>query len=194
MMGKRQERGKLIILSAPSGAGKTSIVKVLMKRNLKLKFSVSATTRAPREGEQHGIDYFFLEVPAFKRSVEQGDFIEYEEVYEGCYYGTLKSEVEKILDQGYHALFDIDVMGGINIKKQFRDQALAVFIMPPDIATLERRLAGRGSETKESLVKRLEKARWELSFAPGFDVVIVNNQLEQAVEEVATIIREFTGQ
>ncbi|HRZ41392.1 MAG TPA: guanylate kinase [Bacteroidales bacterium] len=187
-------RGKLIILSAPSGAGKTTIVKSLMQKNLNLRFSVSATTRKPREGEIHGRDYYFLSENEFGKLLAGNAFVEHEEVYEGLLYGTLKSEVDRILATGSHALFDIDVMGGISIKEQYGEEALAVFIMPPGLGALKDRLVHRGTETEESLAHRIEKARWELSFSGRFDVVVVNDHLDDAIELVAEHIRKFTGQ
>lgn len=187
-------RGKLIILSAPSGAGKTTIVKSLMEKNLNLRFSVSATTRKPREGETHGRDYYFLSEEEFRKLLANKAFVEHEEVYEGLLYGTLKSEVDQILATGNHALFDIDVMGGISIKEQYGDEALAVFIMPPGLDALKTRLMHRGTETEESLMRRIEKARWELSFADQFDVVVVNDDLPRAIELVTEHIKKFTAQ
>lgn len=187
-------RGKLIILSAPSGAGKTTIVKSLMEKNLNLRFSVSATTRKPREGEKHGRDYYFLSEDRFRKLLTNNAFVEHEEVYPGLLYGTLKAEVDQILAAGNHALFDIDVMGGISIKEQYGDEALAIFIMPPGLDVLKARLMQRGTETEESLLRRIEKARWELSFADRFDKVIINDDLHSAIEQVTGHIRNFTGQ
>ncbi len=186
--------GKLIILSAPSGAGKTTIVKRLMEEKLKLQFSVSATTRKAREGEANGRDYYFLSPDEFSNLIDQDAFIEYEEVYEGACYGTLKTEVDKILATGNHVLFDIDVMGGINIKRHYGDQALAIFIMPPGMEALKERLSKRGTESDTSLYQRIEKARWELTYAGEFDAVVVNDDLDSAIQQVIQHIRKFTGQ
>jgi guanylate kinase len=184
-------RGKLIIFSAPSGSGKSTIVRHLLNVVEGLQFSVSATTRAPRWGEEDGRDYYFLTPEAFRKHIEAGDFVEYEEVYPGRYYGTLKAEVERILGRGGHVVFDIDVQGGLNIRKIYGDQALAVFVMPPDIAELERRLIRRGSESDGSLEERLKKAAWEISFAGQFDVVVINEQLDKAVAEAVQLVKSF---
>lgn len=186
-------RGKLIIFSAPSGAGKTTIVRSLLHDFPNLRFSVSATTRKPRGTEKHGREYYFLSMEDFLQQVNIGGFIEHEEVYDGILYGTLKSEVEKLLASGADVVFDIDVMGGINIKKIYGDEALSLFIMPPDIETLQERLVRRGSETEESLRKRVEKARWELTFAREFDVVVINDDLPRAIKEISVIVKNFTG-
>lgn len=185
------QKGKLIIFSAPSGAGKTTLVRELFLRVPDMGFSVSATTRPPREGEQQGREYHFLTLEEFRKHIEQNDFIEYEEVYEGLFYGTLKHEVETRLDAGEHLVFDIDVMGGLNIKKIYHEQALALFIMPPDELVLEERLKKRGTESPEVLMQRLQKARWELSFASRFDAIVVNEDLETAIGEVVQRVKDF---
>ena len=184
-------KGKLFIFSAPSGAGKTSIVKALLKKMPRLEFSVSATSRPIRPGEVDGVDYYFLSPETFRQKIDQGEFLEWEEVYEGSYYGTLFSEVNRIWEKGHHVVFDVDVAGGINIKKQFGDQALAVFVMPPSLEELEKRLVNRKTETPESLKKRLSKARFELSFSGEFDHVVVNDVLETAIEKSELLILEF---
>ena len=183
--------GKVIIVSAPSGAGKTSIVKHVLDFLPELRFSTSATTRAMREGEVNGRDYHFLTVDDFKRGIDRDEFLEWEEVYHNQFYGTLKSEIRRIWDEGKVVIFDVDVKGGLNIKKFFGDDALAVFIEPPTVQELENRLRKRGTETEESLRKRVEKAEYELSFAPQFDKIIVNDNLDDARAEMLHTIREF---
>jgi len=184
-------KAKLIIFSAPSGAGKTTIVKEVLKTDIPFAFSVSATSRAPRKGETHTKDYHFLSVNEFKESIENEHFLEWEEVYENQFYGTLKSEVEQKRQQGYNVLFDVDVVGGLNIKKFYGDEALAIFVMPPSIEELKKRLKGRGTETEESFNKRIDKAEEEMKFAKDFDVVIVNDDLQKAVGETIDNIRNF---
>lgn len=183
--------GKVIIVSAPSGAGKTSIVKHVLQFLPELRFSTSATTRAMREGEVNGKDYHFLTVDEFKDGIKREDFLEWEEVYRNQFYGTLKSEIDRIWDEGKVVIFDVDVKGGLNIKKYFGDKALAIFVEPPSVQELENRLRKRGTETDESLRKRVEKAEYELSFAPQFDKVILNDNLDDAREEMLQTIREF---
>lgn len=183
--------GKVIIVSAPSGAGKTSIVKHVLQFLPELRFSTSATTRDIREGEVNGKDYHFLSVEDFKRGIKSEDFLEWEEVYRNQFYGTLKSEIQRIWDEGKVVIFDVDVKGGLNIKKYFGDKALAIFVEPPSVQELENRLRKRGTETDESLRKRMEKAEYELSFAPQFDKVILNDNLDDAREEMLQTIREF---
>ncbi len=183
--------GKLIIFSAPSGSGKTTIVKEVLKRFNNLEFSISACSRAPREGETHAKDYYFLSVDDFKQRIKNEDFIEWEEVYQNNFYGTLKSEANRIWEKGNHVVFDVDVKGGLNIKKQFGDRALAFFIKAPSIEELRRRLEKRGTETEEQINKRINKAEYELGFAKDFDVVILNDVLEKAVEETIGIVTNF---
>lgn len=183
--------GKLIIVSAPSGAGKTSIVKHLLKEQPNLAFSISATSRAKREGERDGKDYYFLTIDDFKRKLDNDEFLEWQEVYHNQFYGTLKSEIERIWNEGKHVIFDVDVLGGLNLKKIFGDKALAVFIQPPTIEALKERLCGRGTEDEASLKKRLDKAEYELSFADQFDTVIVNDILKTAQEEAVTKVNTF---
>jgi guanylate kinase len=184
--------GKCLIFSAPSGSGKTTIVKQLLKNDLNLEFSVSATSRQPREGEVNGKDYYFLSPDLFTEKIEKGDFIEWEEVYQGTYYGTLKSEIERIWEKGNNVIFDVDVVGGVNLKKIFGREALSVFIQPPSLEVLEQRLKNRATETDESLKKRLSKAAWEMEFAPKFDVVLVNDELEATCAKVLEQVRNFT--
>lgn len=182
---------KVVIVSAPSGAGKTSIVKFLLEKMPQLAFSISATSRPKRANEQHGKDYYFLAVEEFKKKLEGGDFLEWQEVYPNQFYGTLKSEVERLWGEGKIVIFDVDVLGGLNIKKIFGEKALSVFIQPPTVEELKNRLCGRGTETPESLKKRLDKAEYELSFAPQFDLIVVNDVLEDARAESFEKINGF---
>ena len=183
--------GKLIIFSAPSGSGKTTIVRELLKHYPQFEFSISATSRAPRGVEQNGVDYYFLTQEEFAAKVASDSFVEWEEVYAGTCYGTLKSEMERIWSKGNVIIFDVDVMGGINLKRLFGDDACSVFIMPPSMEELERRLRGRGTDAEEVIVKRIAKAEFELSKAPEFDYVVVNDDLQVAVDETAAIITNF---
>lgn len=183
--------GKVVVISAPSGAGKTSIVKHILEYVPELMFSTSATTRAKRDGETDGKDYHFMSVDDFKNGILNDDFLEWEEVYDNQFYGTLKSEIEKIWKEGKTVIFDVDVKGGLNIKKYFGDDALSIFIEPPTIEELERRLRKRGTEDANSLKKRVEKAEYELTFAPQFDTVVLNDDLTQAREDVIKAVNEF---
>ena len=185
---------KLIVFSAPSGAGKTSIVQYLLGQNPQLSFSISATTRAKRDKEVNGRDYYFISVPEFQQRIESEDFLEWQEVYKGQYYGSLKSEVDRLCGEGKVVIFDVDVLGGLNIKKYYGEQALAIFVQPPTIEELKKRLTGRGTETPESLQKRLDKAEYEMSFAPQFDVILINDKLEVAREEANRLIHDFLCQ
>lgn len=185
---------KIIVFSAPSGAGKTSIVRYLLEQYPQLSFSISATTRAKREMEVDGRDYYFISVPEFQKRIENEAFLEWQEVYKGQYYGSLKSEVDRLCGEGKVVLFDVDVLGGLNIKKYYKDEALAIFVQPPTLETLKERLIGRGTETPESLKKRLDKAEYEMSFAPQFDVILINDQLEDARNEATRLIRDFLCQ
>jgi len=182
---------KLIIISAPSGAGKTTIVRYLLDSGLNLGFSVSATTRAPRGNEKDGVDYFFLTVPEFRKRIENNDFVEWEEVYTDLFYGTLKSELERILDKGNHVIFDVDAKGGINLKKIFGNKSIALFILPPSVEELEKRLVNRGTDEPEKIRMRIIKAREELEFANQFDFVIINHRLDKAKEEALNIVSSF---
>ena len=186
-----EHNGKLIILSAPSGSGKTTIVHRLLKHFPQLKFSVSATSRPMRQGEQNGKDYYFLSVEEFKDRCHRQDFLEWEEVYPNQFYGTLMSEVERIWNEGGHVVFDVDVKGGLNIKGKFPERTLAIFVAPPSLQELENRLRSRGTETEESLKKRLGKADQEMKSAPLFDRIIVNDHLETAVQEAINAVGNF---
>ena len=181
----------MVIFSAPSGSGKTTIVRELLKLFPQFEFSISATSRKPRGQEQHGVDYYFLTNEEFRQRVERDEFVEWEEVYEGTCYGTLKSEVERIWSKGNVIIFDVDVMGGINLKRLFGEDACSMFIMPPSIEELERRLRGRGTDSEEVIQKRIAKAEFELSKSPEFDYTVVNDDLQVAVDEATTIIRNF---
>ena len=183
--------GKLIIFSAPSGAGKSTLVQYLLGCGFDMEFSISATSRAPRGAEKHGVDYYYLTPEEFRQKVDNQEFLECEEVYQNCYYGTLRSEVERITAQGKNIVFDVDVVGGLNIKKEFGDQALALFIAPPSIDELHKRLVSRGTDSAEMIEKRIGKAEFEMSFAPKFDIVVVNDNLELAKAEAERSIREF---
>ena len=187
------EKGRLIIVSAPSGSGKSTIVQWLMKEHpeLRLYFSISCTSRAPRGTEQDGVEYFFLSPEEFKEKIENDEFVEYEEVYEGRFYGTLKSQVERQLEAGQNVVFDVDVKGGVNIKRFYGDEAMSLFIQPPSIEELRRRLEGRGTDTPEAIEQRLAKAEYELTFAPQFDHVVVNDDLQTAEEETLRLVKEF---
>jgi guanylate kinase len=185
--------GKMIIFSAPSGSGKSTIINYLLNQNLPLSFSVSATSRAPRGEEQDGVAYHFLSPDVFKKKVAEGAFLEYEEVYKDTFYGTLKSEVQKIFDMGRHALFDIDVVGGCRLKEQYGDAALSVFIRPPSLEALQKRLEDRRTDAPEVVAKRLAKATYELGFASQFDMVITNDDLEKAQIETLNAVKRFIG-
>jgi guanylate kinase len=186
--------GKLIIFSAPSGSGKSTIVNYLLAQNLNLRFSISATSRLPRGCEEHGREYYFMSPEEFELKIRNGEFLEYEEVYPGKYYGTLKSEVERITGSGGNVIFDVDVVGGCNIKEYYGDKALSMFIQPPSIEELGRRLASRGTDMPEVIAQRIEKAGYELAFAPRFDVVIVNDDLEAAKREAYRIVADFVAE
>lgn len=188
--GKPME-GKLIIFSAPSGAGKTTIVQYLLSIFPEISFSISCTTRPKRENEIDGKDYYFLTEEQFQEKIKNNEFIEYEEVYKGRYYGTLHSEIERLWNQGKHVIFDIDVRGGLNLKNQFKDRALAIFIAPPSLKDLEERLKNRNTENLESLLTRIQKADEELSFAKDFDAVIINDNLEKAQNKAKTLVKNF---
>lgn len=185
--------GKLIIFSAPSGAGKTTIVRHLLEQNLNLEFSISATSRGMRHTETDGKDYYFLSPEEFKNKIDNDEFLEWEEVYHETFYGTLKSEVERIRKNGKNVIFDVDVVGGCNIKKYYGDEALAVFVQPPSVEELRNRLISRSTDSLEVIEKRVAKAEYELTFANQFDRIIVNEDLKTAFDEAENCIREFIG-
>ena len=185
--------GRLLIFSAPSGSGKSTIVQWLMKEHpeLNLHFSISCTSREPRGTEQNGVEYFFLSPKAFKEKIANNEFLEYEEVYENRFYGTLKSEVEEQIARGENVVFDVDVKGGCNIKQFYGDRAMSIFVQPPSIEELRRRLNGRGTDLPEVIEQRLAKANYELSFAPKFDRIVVNDDLETAKQETHKLLISF---
>lgn len=186
--------GKCLIFSAPSGAGKTTIVRHLLEcKDLRLNFSISATTRAARGHEVHGKDYYFLSEKEFLRRIDTGEFVEWEEVYSGQYYGTLVSELKRIWSLGNHAIFDVDVVGGLELKEAFGDNALSIFVNPPNVKVLEERLSGRGTENAEKVATRLKKATFEMSFADRFDVVLDNHILEKALQNAEQLVIDFTA-
>ncbi|MEK6477741.1 guanylate kinase [Catalinimonas sp. 4WD22] len=185
------QQGKAFIFSAPSGSGKTTIVKYLLEHNTDLSFSISACTRSKRPNEVDGRDYYFMTPADFRARIEEKAFIEWEEVYEGKYYGTLKSEIERIWQQGKHVVFDVDVQGGVNLKKYFGNRALAVFVKVPSVEKLKERLASRNTESMESLAQRISKAEEELQYEKYFDVTLVNDQLEDTLEQAQHYYEEF---
>ncbi len=185
-------QGKLIIFSAPSGSGKSTIINKLMSEyGLRGRFSISATSRKPRGSEQDGVEYYFLSEEDFRKRIGEGDFLEYEEVYPGCFYGTLRSEVDRTLAQGENVILDIDVQGGLNVKKIYGDRALTLFIQPPSIERLRERLERRGTDAPEVIERRLAKAETELSFAPKYDAIVVNDDLEEACQAAARVVENF---
>lgn len=187
------ESGRLLIVSAPSGSGKSTIVNYLMKEHpeFRLAFSVSATSRPPRGEERNGVEYYFLTEEEFRRHIKAGDFLEYEEVYEGRFYGTLKSQVDEKLAAGLNVVFDVDVKGGINIKRYYGDKALSVFIQPPSVEVLRKRLLGRATDDMAQIEERLAKAEYEMTFASQFDRILINDDLETAKQEAVALLREF---
>lgn len=187
------EKGKMLIVSAPSGSGKSTIVNWLMKEHpeLHLYFSISCTSRAPRGTEQNGVEYFFLTPEEFRAKIANEEFLEYEEVYQDRFYGTLKAQVERQRLAGQNVVFDVDVKGGLNIKRYYGDEALSLFIQPPSVEELRRRLTGRGTDTSEAIEERLAKAEYELTFSSQFDCVVVNDDLEAAKQEALQIINDF---
>ena len=186
--------GKLVIFSAPSGSGKTTIVRRLLAQFPQFEFSISATSRQPRGAEQHGVDYYFLSQEEFSAAVAEDKCVEWEEVYAGTCYGTLRSEMERIWAKGNVIVFDVDVLGGINIKRIFGEDACSIFVQPPSIEELERRLRGRATDSEETIAKRVAKAEFELSKAPEFDHVVVNDDLDTAVNETVEIINKFLAE
>lgn len=187
------KNGKIIIFSAPSGSGKSTLIEHLLKRFPQLEFSISATSRAPRGSEVNGKEYYFLTNEEFKNKVAAGEFVEWEEVYAGTCYGTLRSELKRIWDKGHVIVFDVDVKGGVNLKKIFGDDALSIFIMPPSVEELRRRLEKRGTDTPETIAKRVAKAEEELTYAPLFDKIVVNDSLETAIADATRITESFIG-
>ena len=185
--------GKLIIITAPSGAGKTSITRYLLNKYPKLAFSISAATRKARGQEKNGVDYYFMSLEEFQQKIKNNDFVEWEMVYEGKYYGTLKSELERIWSEGKTPILDIDVKGAIHVQQQFPGTSLSIFVRPPSVEELKNRLTGRGTETPENIATRLNKATYELSFNHSFNKVVINDNLHRACEETEQAIREFTN-
>lgn len=184
--------GKIIVISAPSGCGKSTIINAIMERgNVDFRFSVSATSRKPREGEVDGVNYYFLTEEEFRRRIEAGEFVEYEEVYPGRFYGTLRSEVERTCREGHNVVLDIDVKGGVNVMRMFGDLATSIFIMPPSIDELRRRLEHRATDAPEVIAERVSKAEYEISFAPRYRHIVVNDNLQDAVEQTESIIMDF---
>ena len=188
-----EKNGKCIIFSAPSGSGKSTIVQWLMAEHpeLRLAFSISATSRPPRGTEQHGVEYFFLSPEEFRSRIAAGEFLEYEEVYQDRFYGTLKEQVDNQLKAGQNVVFDVDVKGGCNIKEHYGSKALSVFIQPPSVEELRRRLIGRATDSMEQIEQRVAKAEYEMSFAPQFDRIVINDNLEEAKQQTLDILREF---
>ena len=186
--------GKLIIFSAPSGSGKSTIINHLLQKDLNLAFSISATSRAPRGTEKHGVEYFFLSPEEFRKRIANNEFLEFEEVYPNRFYGTLKSQVEKQTQAGQNVVFDVDVIGGCNIKKYFGDKALSIFIQPPSIEELSKRLTARNTDSPEVIQQRLDKAKYELGFAPKFDCTVINDDLELAQQKAYTLIKDFINE
>lgn len=185
---------KVIVFSAPSGAGKNTLIDHLIAQGLPLRFSVSATSRAPRGEEQHGVNYFFLTPEEFRAGIERGDFLEYEEVYTDRFYGTLRSQVDAQLSQGENVICDVDVKGGVNIKQHYGTRCLALFIQPPSLAILKERLEKRGTETAEAIAMRLERAEFEMSFAKQFDSIIINDDLDTAKAQIYQVVKDFLAQ
>ncbi len=182
---------KVIIFSAPSGSGKSTIVNYLLSRGLGLEFSISATCRSPRGEERHGKEYYFFSTDEFRQKIDKDDFLEWEQVYPGCYYGTLKSELERIWAKGHTVVFDVDVVGGVNIKKIFGERALSIFVQAPSVEVLRQRLESRGTDSAEKIEERVAKAEYEMTFTDKFDIVVVNDKLESALEQAEKAVRDF---
>jgi len=191
---KIMTQGKLIIFSAPSGAGKTTIVRNLLGQIPDLEFSISATTRKPRDNERDGIDYYFITKEDFLHRIAKKQFVEFEEVYSGTFYGTLRSEIERIWDKGKHVIFDIDVEGGLHLKRKYEEHALAIFVQPPSLEVLKQRLSGRGTDSPEKLEERYIKAEKELNYAPQFDIILKNHDLNTACAEAKQLVLDFLKQ
>lgn len=187
-------RGKVIIFSAPSGSGKSTIINQVMQVVPNLHFSISATSRAPRGKEQNGVEYFFLSPDEFRQKIAADEFLEYEEVYTDLFYGTLKKQVDEQLDRGEHVICDVDVKGALNIKRYYGDEAMGLFIQPPSVEELRRRLEGRGTDSAEMIEKRLARAAYELEFAPHFDHIVINDDLSKACEETRRLIEKFLAE
>ncbi|MDE6574679.1 MAG: guanylate kinase [Muribaculaceae bacterium] len=188
------KKGKIIVLAAPSGCGKSTIIKALLEKgDLNLGFSVSATTRSPREGEVHGVNYYFMSPEEFREAIAEGDFIEYEEVFPGRFYGTLRSEIDRVTAAGHNIILDLDVNGALEVKQIYGSEALTVFIEPPSIEELRKRLEFRGTETAEVIDIRVDRAQYEISRAPEFDRQIVNDRLDIAIEQVHNLVDAFTS-
>ncbi len=188
------EQGKLIIISAPSGSGKSTIIsRIMQDESLRLAFSVSATTRPRRGVEVHGVDYYYKTLDEFKEMIANDELVEYQEVYEGRFYGTPKSEVERITGMGMNVVLDLDVLGGVNVKKMYGDRAISIFIQPPSVEVLRQRLINRGTDSMEDIQARVNKAEFEISIGPQFDHTVINDNLETAVNEVHDLIAGFVG-
>ncbi|MDD4630782.1 MAG: guanylate kinase [Proteiniphilum sp.] len=185
---------KLIIFSAPSGAGKSTLVRYLLAQELNLQFSISATSRLPRGEEKNGVEYYFLSPDEFRERIGRNEFLEYEEVYKDKFYGTLKSEVDRILGEGKNVVFDVDCIGGLNIKKIYGNRALSIFVMPPSVEVLRERLEKRGTDSSQVIENRLSKAEYEMSFAPRFDVVVCNDDFDRAKDEILKLVSDFIQQ
>ena len=183
--------GKLIIFSAPSGSGKSTIINYLLQQGLNLCFSISATSRAPRGTEQNGVEYYFMTADEFRKRIAADEFVEYEEVYAGSYYGTLKSEVERIWNKGNAIIFDVDVKGGVSLKKYFGDRALSIFIQAPSVQVLRERLVGRGTDSAEAIERRVAKAAEEMTYADKFDRILINDDLSKAYADAEQMVGEF---
>lgn len=194
MINDHMNKGKVIVISAPSGCGKSTIINAILdKGEFDLGFSVSATNRQPRQGEQDGIHYRFMTTAEFRDAVDRGEFIEWEEVYAGRYYGTLRSEVDRIIEAGHNVVLDIDVKGALNVKKAYGDSCLTLFIQPPSVGELRRRLENRGTEDPAAIDDRIARAEYELSFAPKFDRTVVNGDLDTAVADTEAFLHDFIG-
>ncbi len=188
---EKNRSGRLITISAPSGAGKSTMIRYLLAQDLNIQFSISATSRPPRGEEKDGVEYYFLTPDEFRERITADEFLEYEEVYEGRFYGTLKSEVKRILNQGKNVIFDVDCVGALNIKKVYGERALTIFVMPPSVEVLRQRLEKRGTDAPEVIENRLAKAEYEMSFAPQFDATVCNDDYERARAEMLKLITDF---